>query len=180
MYRDIKRISIDPTEEDRKYFDFAGNGDWVGNIIYAMQNFKDESFILQYLSPHVIREFHLFSVLDMERDPKLVISGIHDDMSFQTVRRALAAQYNIGYAIPDIQVFNVDRWGDRSLTLRHPMVGHRPLKAEETTEVLKHLATLWGYDVYLNSVDDKDQVRATYAIKNDETLLDVFLDDDDG
>ncbi|KKL84174.1 hypothetical protein LCGC14_1967370 [marine sediment metagenome] len=180
IYRDIKRISIDPTDEDRKYFDFAGNGDWVGNIVYAMQNFKDESFILQYLSPTVVRDFHLFSVLDLERDPKLLISGIHDDQSFQTIRRALAAQYNIGYSIPDIQVYNVDRWGDRSIKLRHTMVGNRPLRTEETTEVLKHFATLWGYDVYLNSVDENGQVRAQYAIKDDETLLDVFLDDDDG
>ncbi|KKL85698.1 hypothetical protein LCGC14_1952160, partial [marine sediment metagenome] len=180
MYRDIKRISIEPTEEDRKYFDFAGNGDWVGNIVYAMQNFKDESFILQYLSPQVVRDFHLFSVLDLEQHPKLEISGIHDDMSFQTVRRALAAQYNIGYFIPDIQVQNVDRWGDRSLTLRHSMVGNRPLRTEETTEVLKHLASLWGYDVYLNSVDDNEKVRASYAIKEDGPLLDIFLDDEDG
>ena len=180
IYRDIKRISIEPTEEDKKYFDFAGNGDWVGNIVYAMQNFKDESFILQYLSPTVVQDFHLFSVLDMEKDPKLLISGIHDDQSFQTVRRALAAQYNIGYSIPDIQVYNVDRWGDRSIKLRHTMVGNRPLRAEETTEVLKHFALLWGYDVYLKSVDENDQVRAQYAIKDGETLLDVFLDDDDG
>ena len=180
MYQDIKRISIDPTEEDRKYFDFAGNGDWVGNIMYAMQNFKDESFILQYLSPKVIRDFHLFSVVDEEKDPKMRVSGIHDDASYTTIKKALSGQYNIGYSIPDIQVFDVDRWGDRSLTLQHNMVGRRPLKTEETTEVLKYLSELWGYDVYLDSVDESGTIRASYAIKEDETLLDVFLDDDDG
>jgi spore cortex formation protein SpoVR/YcgB (stage V sporulation) len=180
MFRDIKRISIDPTEEDKELFEFAGNGDWAGNIIHAMENFKDESFILQYLSPTVIREYKLFSVLDMEQDPKLTVSGIHDDLSFKYVKQALAHQYNIGYQIPDIQVVNVDRWGDRSITLQHNMVGRRPLHGEETIEVLKHLSLLWGYDVYLNSVDDNDQIRASFTIKEDGTLLDVFLDDEDG
>ena len=181
MYQDIKRISIDPTDEDREIFEFAGNGDWVGNIVHAMQNFKDESFILQYLSPKVIRDFHLFSVVDLEKDPKMQVSGIHDDASYQTVKRALSAQYNIGYSIPDIQVVDVDRWGDRSITLNHIMVGNRPLETEETTEVMKQLSLLWGYDVYLNSIDENDQVRATFAIKDGaDPQLDVFLDDDEG
>ncbi len=180
IYSDIKRISIDPTEEDKRYFDFAGNGDWVGNIMYAMENFKDESFILQYLSPKVMRDFKLFAVLDFEKDPKLEVSGIHDDISYKYIRQALSAQYNIGYNIPDIQVVNVDRWGDRSMRLQHKMVSNRPLKGEETTEVLRNLASLWGYDVYLDSVDEDDQVRASYSIKEDGSLLDVFLDDDDG
>jgi len=180
MYRDIKRISIDPTEEDKKYFEFAGNGDWVGNIMYAMENFKDESFILQYLSPTVIRDLKLFSILDHENDPKLEVSGIHDDISYKYIKQSLSAQYNIGYNIPDIQVVEVDRWGDRSLKLQHKMVGRRPLEGEETTEVLRNLAFLWGYDVYLDSVDEKDQTRASFTVKEDGSLLDVFLDDEDG
>ena len=180
MFRDIKRISLDPTEEDKKLFDFAGNGDWVGNIMYAMENFKDESFILQYLSPTVMQDYKLFSILDLEKDPKLTVSGIHDDINFKYVKQALANQYNIGYQIPDIQVVNVDRWGDRSITLQHNMVSRRPLNGEETIEVLKHFSYLWGYDVYLNSVDDEGTIRASFTITEDGTLLDVFLDDDDG
>ncbi len=181
MFRDIKRISMEPTKEDKKYFDFAGNGDWVGNVVYAMQNFKDESFILQYLSPKVIRDFGLFSVDDHERDPKMLVSGIHDDICYKHVKQALSAQYNIGYHIPDIQVVSVDRWGDRSMKLQHNMVGRRPLHNEETLEVLKHLSYLWGYDVYLDSIDDKGQLRAAFSIKEgSEPLLDVFMDDHDG
>ena len=47
--------------------------------------------------------------------------------------------------------------------------------------MLKHLRELWGYDVYLDSVDENDQVRAAYAIKEGhDPLMDVFLDDDEG
>jgi stage V sporulation protein R len=60
------------------------------------------------------------------------------------------------------------------------MVGRRPLDGEETIEVLKHLAFLWGYDIYLDSIDEEDQIRASFTVKEDGTLLDVFLDDEDG
>jgi hypothetical protein len=44
-----------------------------------MRNFKDESFIAQYLSPKLIREFHFFAVLDDDNNDKLAISAIHDE-----------------------------------------------------------------------------------------------------
>jgi len=42
--------------------------------------------------------------------------------------------------------------GDRSLTLRHTQYQDRPL-ADDTPEVLKHVARLWGLGVQLESVD---------------------------
>ena len=40
--------------------DIAGS-DWLKALEFAMRNFKDESFIAQYLSPKLIRDFHLFA-----------------------------------------------------------------------------------------------------------------------
>ena len=65
--------------------------------------------------------------------------------------RLLAAQYNLGNREPNIQVWNVDVRGDRSLTLRHQQHDRRPL-GESTEEVLKHLHRLWGFDVHLDTV----------------------------
>lgn len=178
MYKDIERISMDPTDEDREWFgnqDWVGNGDWLGNTQYAMKNFKDESFILQYLSPKVIRDLSLFSIVDDDRDPKFEVSAIHNKQGYQTIRENLSQMYNLGYKIPDIQVYSVDRWGDRSISLKHYSVDRKPLYAEHTTEALKHLHILWGYDVNLVSVDDKDQILAEFQIRgNGESLLDVF------
>ena len=114
---------------------------------------------------------------DDENDPKFLISGIHNAQGYKTVRDALAKQYNFGYMIPDIQVFDVDRWGDRTLTLRHFMVNRRPLEPETTTETMNHIAVLWGYGVKLESVDEQMKVRAAFEVKDGESLLDVFLDD---
>lgn len=181
MYKDIQRMS-DPeqcTEEDRKWFpEWAGNGDWLGNVRFAMENFKDESFILQYLSPKIAREFRLFNVFDDEKDPQLEITEISDDKHFRELRKKLAAQNNLGYLLPDIQVTRVDRWGDRTMTLGHFMVNDRPLEPKTAAEVLKHFSVLWGYRVRLESLDTDGKVRACYDVTEDETLLDIFMDDD--
>lgn len=182
MYQDIERVSMEPTEEDREWFsnqEWVGNGDWLKNVKWAVENFKDESFIQQFLSPKVIRDFRMFAVHDDEQDSKLLISGIHNKQGYVTVRNTLSKQYNIGYQMPDIQVYDVDRWGDRSLTLRHYMVNKRPLDSESTTDTLQYISYLWGYKVRLESVDVDEDVRAIYDITDNETVLDIFLEEDD-
>jgi stage V sporulation protein R len=177
MYKDIERVSMNPTDEDREWFGnqpWVGNGDWLKNTQTAMQNYKDESFILQYLSPKVIRDFKLFNILDDDRDPKIEVTAIHNKQGYRAIREALSRQYNIGHQIPDIQVYNVDRWGDRSITLRHNVVDRKPLYPENTRKVLQYLSYLWGYDVILQSVTTEDQIIAEYQIRDGETLLDVF------
>jgi len=182
MYRDIERVSMEPTDEDREWFanqDWVGNGDWLANVKWAVENFKDESFVQQFLSPKVMRDMRLFSVHDDEQDPKLLISGIHNKQGYKTVRDALSKQYNIGYHIPDIQVYNVDRWGDRSLTLRHYMVNKRPLEPESTNDTLRFISYLWGYNVRIESVDANNDTRAIYDVIETENILDIFLEEDD-
>jgi stage V sporulation protein R len=181
MMQDIERIATEPTDEDREWFksqDWVGNGDPWGAIMFAVENFKDESFVRQYLSPKVMRDFRMFALHDDESDPKLEVSGIHDSSGYKIVRDSMSRQYNIGYMIPDIQVSSVDIWGDRSMTLQHNMVNRRPLDTESATETLKYLSFLWGYPIKLESVDETGEVRAIFDIKEDETVLDIFLDDD--
>jgi stage V sporulation protein R len=124
---------------------------------FAMRNFKDESFIAQYLSPKLIREFHFFAVLDDDRSDKLTISAIHDDAGYRYVRQQLAEQYNLGNREPSIQVWQVNTRDDRALTLRHTQVHRRPLN-QQAQEVLKHVARLWGFDVRLETVDPSGHV----------------------
>src|SRR3546814_5495237 len=45
-----------PTEEDKHWFPDIAGSDWLTTVKFAMNNFKDESFILQFLSPKVIRD----------------------------------------------------------------------------------------------------------------------------
>ncbi len=158
MMRDIRRICEKPTDEDRHWFPDIAGGDWLKVLDFAMRNFKDESFINQYLSPHLMREFHLFSVLDDDREESLEITAIHEEAGFRHLRQSLADQYNLGSREPNIQVYNVNRRGDRSLTLRHYQYSRRPL-GPTNDEMLKHIRRLWGFKVRLESVDAHGQAQ---------------------
>jgi len=153
IFTDLKRICQNPTEEDRRWFPDIAGSDWLKTLDFAMRNFKDESFILQYLSPRVIRELKLFAISDDEDAPVYEIAAIHDEDGYRKVREKLARQYNLSYRDPNIQVWNVNLRGDRALTLRHTRTDGMPL-GEQTNEVLKHLHHLWGFDVILESTDN--------------------------
>ncbi|GBG02901.1 SpoVR family protein [Azospira sp. I13] len=150
MWQDIRRICEHPTAEDREWFPDIAGSNWRQTFDFAMRNFKDESFIAQYLSPKLMRDFRLFAVADDDQDDKLCISAIHDEPGYRQLRQMLSEQYNLGSREPDLQVWNVDIRGDRSLTLRHFQHERRPLGAD-TERVMQHLAYLWGFVVRLES-----------------------------
>jgi stage V sporulation protein R len=158
MMRDIRRICETPDEEDRHWFPDIAGRDWLEVLKFAMANFKDESFIAQFLSPKLMREFRLFAVLDDDRDEHLEVTAIHDEAGYRNLRQALADQYNLGSREPNIQVYNVDRRGDRSLLLRHYRYNRRPL-AGTVDEILRHIRRLWGFDVRLEAVDENGRVE---------------------
>jgi len=164
MMSDLRRICEQPTDEDRHWFPDIAGSDWIKTLDFAMRNFKDESFIAQYLSPKLIREFKLFSVLDDDAQEQLEISAIHDERGYRYIRQSLADQYNLGSREPNIQVYNVNRRGDRSLTLRHTQYHRRPL-GDSAEEVVKHIARLWGFTVRLEAVGDDDKVKVTHECK---------------
>jgi len=163
MFRDIRRMCEDPTEEDRKWFPDVAGSDWLKTLDYAMRNFKDESFILQFLSPRVIRDFRLFHLMDDDHDPNLRVGAIHDDDGYRDVRVALAKQYAISERDPNIQATHVDLAGDRSLTLRHFRSDRKPL-AQEYKEVMRHLAWLWGFKVKLETVQEDGNVQMLHEV----------------
>jgi stage V sporulation protein R len=164
IYSDLRRICEQPTEEDRRWFPEIAGSDWCKTLDFAMRNFKDESFIAQFLSPKLIRDFRLFAILDDDKFPKYRVSAIHDDAGYQQIREKLARQYDISLSEPNIQVWNVDLRGDRSLTLRHLQHNRQPL-GDDTMEVLHHLARLWRFDVRLESIGPSGAVVKTYECR---------------
>lgn len=163
MFTDIKRICETPTDEDREWFPNIAGEPWLPTLDHAMRNFKDESFVGQYLSPKLMRELRLFAIVDDEKVDKLRVSAIHDPSGFKHLREALARQYDLSSREPDIQVWNVNLRGDRSLTLRHMRHNARPLH-ESAQEVMRHVARLWGFGVQLDSVDAAGAVTQHLAV----------------
>ncbi|WP_299792745.1 SpoVR family protein [uncultured Shewanella sp.] len=154
MFVDIRRICENPTDEDREWFPEIAGSDWLETLHFAMQNFKDESFISQYLSPNIMRQFKLFGVLDDDKKNYMSVSAIHDEQGYKDIRQMLSQQYNLSNIEPNIQVQQVAITGDRSLTLRHVPTNRVPL-AESCHEVVKHLHRLWGFDVRLEEISEE-------------------------
>ncbi len=164
MMTDIRRICEKPTSEDREWFPDIAGGDWLKVLDFAMRNYKDESFIGQFLSPHLIRDLHLFAIADHEDEAHLSVDSIHNEQGYRRVRQLLSAQYNRDGQVPDIQVTRYDHRGDRSLTLNHRQHRGRPLSGD-ADQVLKHLARLWGFTVRLQTVDERGKVTATQEMR---------------
>jgi stage V sporulation protein R len=159
MMQDIKRICERPTAEDKQWFPYLANTDWLTSLDNAMRHFKDESFISQFLSPHLIRELKLFQIVDDDSAPELYVKAIHDETGYGLIRHSLSLQYNLGHLEPDIQVYSVDVQGDRSLILKYTQ-HHRVPLGGGVEQVLKHLHTLWKFPVTLQVVDDEGSMVA--------------------
>lgn len=157
MFSDIRRICEHPTDEDKHWFPELAGSDWISSLDFAMRNFKDESFISQYLSPKVIRDLKLFAVSDDDKNSHIEISAIHNESGYRNVRQKLSDQFNLGNNEPNIQVYSVDARGNRSLTLRHFQYNRKPL-ADSVNEVLKHVTRLWGFDVKLETIAEDGSV----------------------
>lgn len=153
MMQDIKRMCENPTPEDEQWFPDLVHTSWQTSLDVAMRSYKDESFIAQYLSPHLIRDLKLFQLIDDDREPALCVGSIHDESGYAAIRSALSRQYSLSHQELDIQVFSVDVEGDQALTLHYQQQNRVPLSTS-TPEVLKHVHALWRYPVVLKTVDD--------------------------
>jgi stage V sporulation protein R len=163
MFTDLRRMCEQPTDEDREWFPDIAGSDWHKTLDYAMRHFKDESFIGQYLSPRLMRDMRLFAIVDDSSRKELEVAAIHDEFGYRRLREALSHQYDLGAREPNIQVWNVNLRGDRSLTLRHIRHNDRPLD-NSAEEVVKHVARLWGFRVRLESVDAHDRVLQHWEV----------------
>ena len=141
--------------------------DWLKTLDHAMRNFKDESFIAQYLSPKLMRDFRLFCRSTTTRRRRWKVAAIHDDPGYRAVREALARSTTWASASRTSRSWNVNLRGDRSLTLRHFRSDRRPL-ATMYKDVMKHLAYLWGFTVRLETANEDGTIEPTHEIKVDK------------
>jgi spore cortex formation protein SpoVR/YcgB (stage V sporulation) len=154
MMRDIERIVAEPTPEDRDWFpEIAGTGDVMATLRDAWANYRDESFVLQFLSPKLMRDFRFFALNDDARDPAVRITAIHDERGFKDVRRRLAQSYDVAGQDPDLQVTDADLAGSRRLVITHTVRNGITLDKTECERTMMCIAQLWGYRVRLIEVD---------------------------
>jgi stage V sporulation protein R len=173
IFQDIKRICEggewivrqgervwDPiTDEDREWFPQLIGMDWRDAVKEAASEYRDESFIQQYLSPRLIRKWRMFAI---HTDGKHgVVEEVSDDVGYRNIRSALAAQYNTVNYIPEISVRAASMKKDRKLTLEYKPFNSRTLYDDYARKVMKHTHYLWGYPVEMVQLDGK-QERVLY------------------
>jgi spore cortex formation protein SpoVR/YcgB (stage V sporulation) len=172
MMSDIKRICTEPEDEDREWFpELAGSGDWRSVLKETWANYRDESFVSQFLSPRLIREMRLFTLADDSAQSHYSVGAIHNESGYRAVRSSLARSYDASGNEPDIQVVDVDLRGDRVLCLRHTVRDGIPLSDKTRNQVLAHVSRLWGYEVILHGIDaetDKTLYEISTAKDKDE------------
>jgi spore cortex formation protein SpoVR/YcgB (stage V sporulation) len=158
MLQDITRMCDNPTEEDLHWFPQLKGANGWDVILDSVANFRDESFIRQWLSPKVIRDFKFFSVYDDREDiEKYLVTKIHNESGYEEVRTKLADQYLRSSYVPQIEVINVDR-KTRGLTLQYTSTNNRTLG--NTDKMMPHIKKLWSsYPVTI--VDTKNSILSS-------------------
>ena len=163
IFRDIQRICTKPEEEDKEWFpDIAGCGNYIDVIKGAVANYRDESFIKQFLSPKVIRDFRMFQIGD-EDDDYYLVKNIHNRDGYKQIRKTLASSYEASKIDPNIQIINANLDGTRRLELIHYAIDEQYLVEDDAKKCLSHLKNLWGYDVYLNTVGQDGTRLSSYT-----------------
>jgi stage V sporulation protein R len=154
IMRDIQRICTEPTAEDRAWFpEIAGNGEPMGTLRGIWAQYRDESFLLQFLSPKVIRDFRMVTLKDEDGLPYFEVTSIHDEQGYRNIRAALAREYECARIDPEIEIIDVNLRGDRKLLLEHRVHDRQRLDPSSARGTLQHVHSLWGYAVRLREID---------------------------
>lgn len=148
IFMDIKRICLDPTKEDKEWFPLiAGTKDWLSIWKDAVENYRDESFISQFLSPKVIRDLKLFNLHTGEYDKdNYLVDQTHREKDYLKIRATLADQYSLEYHRPNIQIARYSRM-EQSIDLQLVSSSkHRKIPMEIIKEMRHHIEMLWTTD----------------------------------
>jgi len=161
ILKDIQRVCDKPDQEDKDWFPHLADTDWRITIKDIVANYRDESAILQFMGPKVMRDQGMFNLHDEVHYDDYIVTSIHDERGYKKIRKNLSASYETAAMIPDIQITNADITGSRDLTLLHESYKGKRLDKKTADQVLTHVQKLWGYKVKLYTM-------------HEDTLLDVY------
>lgn len=167
MFLDIKRVCIEPTEEDRQWFagqEWVGRGDWIETVKWAAASFKDESFIRQFLSPKVMRDMKMFAVEDDRSKDYYRVVAIHDDAGYRDVRSRLADRYIWTRMFPEVQVAFYDSAYDRSLYLQQVVHDGMYFDLDQMVKCTMLLSTLWEFPITVDAGPDHEEASISVEV----------------
>ena len=158
MFMDIKRICENPTKEDQEWFPNIAGTEWKETILDIVDNYRDESFILQFMSPKIIRDFKFFLLEDNAGNIEFQVSAIHNINGYKRIRKELAKQQEYNHRVPNIQIVDCDLLDTRDLILGYKMSEGKELHEKDMDQVLLHVKQIWGYDIILELWKDGEKI----------------------
>jgi stage V sporulation protein R len=161
-WNEIKRVCESPTDEDREYLPDIAGKDWLETFHDTMQNYRDESFLLQFLTPKLVRDFKLMNIQTLEGLDHWTVEHTAGPEGFKSIRSNLSAAYRLETFMPEISVVRYAHDSDRKLVLHHQSYNGRMLAKAQAEQTLKHLRWLWGFDVSLETVDQNGRTVRAY------------------
>lgn len=155
ILKDVRRMCEMPTREDEEWFPEIVGKEWRDVIKNAVEEYKDESFIQQFLSPNLIRNMRMMTA--SVKGSHGIVTEISDEIGYRNIRNQLASSYNPINYTPDIVVKSAKMAGDRTLTLEYKPFGNRKLYNPYSQKVLHAIKSLWVYNVELVMYNEKNE-----------------------
>jgi stage V sporulation protein R len=162
-WNEIKRVCESPTDEDREYLPDIAGKDWLETFHDTMQNYRDESFLLQFLTPKLVRDFRFMNIQSREGLDHWTVNHTAGPEDFKAIRSELSAGYRLETSMPEISVVRYAHDTDRKLVLHHQSYNGKMLHKAQAEQTLKHLRLLWGFDVSLETIDQNGQMLAAFC-----------------
>ncbi len=153
MFKDLRRICENPTKEELKEYPEIANTDWRVSLINIVRNFRDESFILQYLTKNVVQELQLFTIFnEAPQIPYNIVTSTQKQPELALIRESLARQYSIQRFRPDIEISGCNFDGNRRLQLVYKVYKDKDL-TKDWKRTNDYLQELWGFGVDISAED---------------------------
>jgi stage V sporulation protein R len=165
MWMDIKRACENPTEEDYEFLPLVAGTDWAKTFNFIMENFKDETFVQEFLGPNVIRKFKLFAWVDDAHERHYDIKGVQDKEDLYTIRKVLSKYYTWEHYFPSINIVEFDTNKDRTLVVEYMEHNGKKLKEKCKLPMIKHLQKLWRLPVEFRVRDKHGDIIDGECIK---------------
>ena len=147
MFNEIRRVCEQPTKEDEVLFPSIVGQNWLDVCLDAVRNYRDESFIMQFMTPNLIKKWKFFEVTDLEDNKEIEITAIQSEKWYRQITSTLSRQYSINRSIPNIQIVDSNLKTTRELKLKYEAIDGKKLLESDKRDTLNYLKRLWGYEV---------------------------------
>jgi stage V sporulation protein R len=151
ILREIMRIAVEPDDEERDRWSWAGHVDPYEQVRSVLRDYDDEALLREFLTPKVCMLCRLYAFDRDQRDPRRIrISSREAD----AIRDILIPQH-ASFGIPHIEIVAADYRGRGELLLehRHESIG---LDAQYALGTLTQVAALWGKPCTVKTIKGSD------------------------